>query len=74
MQCYVHKIEIKKFSGHPTNWKAFIESFDAAIYSNPYLSNIEKMNYLVNILVGEAETAVKGLTLGNQNYVIARDF
>ena len=31
------------------------------------------MNYVVNLLVGEAETAVKGLTLGSQNYVIARD-
>ena len=30
------------------------------------------MNYLVNLLVGEAETAVKGLTLGNHNCVIAR--
>lgn len=31
------------------------------------------MNYLLNLLVGEPESAVKVLTLGNQNYVIARD-
>ena len=31
------------------------------------------MNYPINFLVGEAETAVMGLTLGNKNYVIARD-
>ena len=30
------------------------------------------MNYLVNLLIGEAETTVKGLTSGNQNYVITR--
>ena len=34
---------------------------------------MRKMNYLANLLVGEAEIAVRGLTLGNQNYVIARD-
>ena len=53
------KLRKKKFSGDPTNWKAFIESFNAAIHSNPHLLNIEKMNYLVNLLVGEAETAVE---------------
>ena len=31
------------------------------------------MNYLVNLLFGEPENTVKGLTLGYQNYVIARD-
>ena len=31
------------------------------------------MNYFVDLLVGEAGTTVKGLTLCNQNYVIARD-
>ena len=31
------------------------------------------MNYLANLLVGEAEIAVRGLTLGNQNYAVARD-
>ena len=30
------------------------------------------MNNLVNLLVAEAETTVKGLTLGNQNHLIAR--
>ena len=31
------------------------------------------MNYLVNLLFGDPENTVKGLTLGYQNYVIARD-
>ena len=30
------------------------------------------MNNLVNLLVAEAETTVKGLTSGNQNHLIAR--
>lgn len=31
------------------------------------------MNDIVNLLVGKVETAVKGLTLRNQNYVTGRD-
>ena len=45
------KIEIKKSSGDPTNWNAFIESFDAVIHSNPHLSNIDRMHYLVNHMI-----------------------
>ena len=56
------KTEIKKFSGDPKNWMDFIESFDTVIHSNPDLSNIDKMNYLVNLLVGKAKSQLKGFT------------
>ena len=42
------KFEIKKFSGDPTCWKSFIKSFDAAVHSTMELTDIEKMNVLVN--------------------------
>ena len=58
-------LEIKKSLVEiPINSKT-LESFDATIHSTPHQSNTEKMNYLVNFLVGEAETAVEGLTLDN---------
>ena len=40
----------------------FIDSVDAVIHSNPDLSNIDKMNYLVNLLVGKAKSQLKGFT------------
>ena len=65
------KIEIKKFSGDPTLWRTFIDSFECAVHENKNLSDIEKMNYLINLLEGEAETTIKGLNLSNDNYKIA---
>ena len=65
------KIEIKKFKGDPTGWKTFSESFNAAVHSNKDLSDIEKMNFLLTYLEGEAENVVKGLALTNDNYKVA---
>ena len=65
------KIEIKKFSGDPLNWKTFHDSFKSAVDENSSLNNVEKMNYLLTFLKGEAEATVKGLPLNNENYDIA---
>ena len=66
------RFEIKKFSGDPTGWMSFIESFDAAVHSNVDLTDIEKMNFLVNHVEGEAENVIKGLLLSNDNYSVAK--
>ena len=64
------KLKIKPFSGDPTEWTSFIDSFEAAVDSNDNLANIEKMNYLRNYLIGDAEAVIKGLKLTNSNYEI----
>ena len=51
---------------------SFIESFDAAVHSNVDLTDIEKMNFLVNHVEGEAENVIKGLLLSNDNYSVAK--
>ena len=43
-QLKLPKFEIKKFSGNPTEWKAFSDSFHEAIHKNTCLSDIQKMN------------------------------
>ena len=65
------KIEIKKFSGDATEWQTFIDSFTCAIHENKSISNVEKMNYLINLLDGEAASTVKGLPLCNNNYEVS---
>ena len=65
------KFEFKKFSGDPTCWTSFKESFDAAVGSNSDMQDFEKMNFLRNHLKGEAESVIKGLALSNANYGIA---
>ena len=48
------KIEITKFSGDPTEWQTFFDSFECSIHKSESLSRIEKMNYLINMITGEA--------------------
>ena len=36
------KLSIKIFGGDLTKWTTFWDAFDAAVHSNPYLSNIER--------------------------------
>ena len=39
-----------------------------AVHENSTLTKVEKMNYLINLLDGEAEQCVKGMELSNRNY------
>ena len=66
-------MELKEFNGDLTNWREFIERFEATIDKNNQIPNIEKMNYLTTRLEDEAEAALKGLKLCNDNYEIAKD-
>ena len=45
------KLEMKRFTGKPTEWQAFIDCFDSAVHSKSKLSDIDKMNYLESLLV-----------------------
>ena len=71
--CHVKlpKLSIKKFGGDLTKWTTFWDAFDAAIHSNPHLTNIERFNYLNNLLESTAADAVAGLSLTDANYIEA---
>ena len=57
---------IKTFSGDPTEWESFYQSFNEAIDKETELANIEKINYLIGYIKGEALNCVKGLSLSNE--------
>ena len=65
------RIDIKKFSSDVTEWQTFFDSFEVAVHSNNKLCNIEKMNYLLSYLTGEALKTVQGLKLSEPNYSAA---
>ena len=65
------RIDIKKFSGDVTEWQTFFDSFEVAVHSNSKISSIEKMNYLLSYLTGEALKTVQGLKLSEPNYSAA---
>ena len=61
------KLNIPMFTGDPLMWQPFWDSFDAAINSNPVLSNVQKLNYLRAQLQGDAARVISGFPLTNNN-------
>jgi hypothetical protein len=67
------KLDLKKFAGDFCSWRPFWECFEAAVDNNSSLTSVEKMNYLVSYLEGNALKSVQGLSLSAANYKIAID-
>ena len=61
-------IGVKSFSGDPTMWPEFFDTYNVAIHQNSDLSDIERFTYLKGYLHGEARRCIQGLTLSDANY------
>lgn len=66
------KIQLPKFDGNPLEFFSFWERFNVAVDSTN-IAQINKFIYLNSVLVGEALSAIKGLAITPENYVIAKD-
>ena len=62
------KLFIKRFSGRPTEWTSFWQSFNSAIHSNTDLNDINKFNYLHMYLEQSAADTISGFELISTNY------
>ena len=51
----------------------FWDQFECTVHRNTKLSDIEKFSYLKGKLYGQAQSAISGLTLSNENYDVAVD-
>ena len=64
---------MREFSGNPLDFQSFWDTFAATIDSNTQLSSINKFRYLKGLLRGQAEAAIAGLAMTEDNYKIAID-
>ena len=64
------KLEIKPFDGQPENWHEFWDSFNCTIHQSD-ISNVQKMTYLKNVVIGSAAATIAGFKLSNENYTQA---
>ena len=62
------KLEMKKFSGDPKEYRTFRDAFEVSINNDRGLSGVEKFTYPQTCLTGEASRSIKGLALSNENY------
>ena len=67
------KLILPKFKGEVTNYRSFWEMFESAVHKNISLTNIDKFNYLMSLLEGQALRAIKGLAVTEENYQAALD-
>ncbi len=64
------KLELPKFSGDPVAWKPFWDLFCSSVDAQP-ISGVQKFSYLSGSLVGPAAAAVRGLSITEENYLVA---
>ena len=62
------KISLQRFDGNVMKFQAFWQAFKSAVYNNPAVSHVNKLNYLFSLLEGKAYRAVAGLDLRAENY------
>ena len=62
------KIELPKFNGDITRFNSFWQAFNCAVHSNDSISEVHKLNYLMNLLEGPAHRVIAGLELTEENY------
>lgn len=61
-------IKLPEFSGDFTKWLFFKNSFETTVHQDEDLTNMQKHQYLVGVLRGEARSAIEGFTISNENY------
>ena len=66
-------LEIPSFGGDKLKWTEFWDTFEASVHKNTNISDIEKLNYLLSKLSGEAKQSVSGILLSNENYSVVTD-
>ncbi|MCP9260248.1 Integrase core domain containing protein [Dirofilaria immitis] len=59
------------FDGNPKLWRGFWSRFDAAIHFQN-IPDIQKLNYLIACLKGDALQAVRGYDITSENYNVIR--
>lgn len=73
LQARLPKLTLARFSGEPTKWQSFWDSFESAVHNNKSISSVDKFNYLKGLLDGSAASAITGLSLTGENYETAVD-
>lgn len=72
-QIRLPKIELQTFSGEITTFNSFLQMYNTVIHQSKDLSSIEKFNYLISSLRGEALSVVEHIPVTANNYNVAYD-
>ena len=62
------RLDLPTFSGNALEWQPFWDGFDAAVHTNPAISEVQKLNYLRSLIKGEASQVIAGFPLTSDSY------
>ncbi|GFY76702.1 uncharacterized protein TNIN_70181, partial [Trichonephila inaurata madagascariensis] len=65
------KITLPTFSGNLHEWLSFKDIFEASVDSNPYLTDVVKLQYLKSALRGDALRIIQSISIVDSNYKLA---
>jgi len=64
-------IALPTFEGDTCNWLHYRDTFEALIFNNTTLSNVQKFQYLIASLKNEAKHVISNLQITNENFLVA---
>lgn len=64
-------IKLLTFNGRMEEWKRFSETFQSLIYNNDSITRVQKLQYLITSLIGNAAKIIESIELTNENYLVA---
>lgn len=65
------RINLPKFSGEFSEWEAFRDQFTSLIINNADLLDVNRLQYLISCVKGEASDVIRNLTLTDSNFKVA---
>lgn len=65
------KLTVPIFDGNMLKWPTFYDLFRSVVHNNSSLANIQKFQYLISFLQGEALNLIKSIPTTDANYSIA---
>ena len=66
------RIQIPFFDGYPSIWVEFIVKFQDLLHQQKYLTNIQRITFILQHLHGEAKRSVEGFTNDKAGYIAAK--
>ena len=61
-------LKLNEFTGEPREWQTFWDGFSSAVHENNDVAEINKFQYLIGLLKGDAALAIAGLPVRTGNY------
>ncbi|XP_025270399.1 uncharacterized protein LOC112639738 [Camponotus floridanus] len=62
------EIKLPEFRGEYTKWMFFKNNFESTIHNDKDLSPVQKYQYLIWVLQGEARQVIQGFKISDENY------